>query len=66
MPETYVVLDVTAPTFREIQQKLEAVGYHHAFLEDADGHLLINLRGIAVRDEEGDDGVTLSPPWCRA
>lgn len=48
---TYAILDVTAETFRELQQKLEHAGYHHAFKED-DGSLIIDLHGIAIRDED--------------
>jgi len=54
--DTYAVLDVSADCFREIQQKLEAAGYQHAFTEDDDGSLVINLHGIAIRDEDGDEG----------
>jgi chromosome condensin MukBEF complex kleisin-like MukF subunit len=53
---TYAILDVTSETFREIQNKLEAAGYQHAFKEDAQGQLLIDLHGVAIRDEEGDEG----------
>ena len=53
--DTYAVLDVSAACFREIQTKLEAAGYQHAFTEDDDGQLVINLHGIAIRDEEGDE-----------
>lgn len=67
MARTYAVLVVTSTTFREIQLKLEAAGYHHAFKEDSDGQLLIDLHGVAVRDEDGDEGpATISPPWSRA
>jgi len=41
MTHTYAILDVTAATFREIQHRLEAAGYQHAFKEDADGALII-------------------------
>lgn len=55
MTSTYVILDVSASTFREIQTKLEEAGYHHAFTEGDDGQLVIDLHGLALRDEEGDD-----------
>lgn len=55
---TYVILDVTAACFREIQGKLEASGYLHVFHKDADGQLVMDLSGIALRDEEGDEGPT--------
>jgi hypothetical protein len=51
---TYAILDVTAATFREIQTKLEAAGYLHAFKEHDDGTLIIDLHGVALRDEDGD------------
>jgi hypothetical protein len=56
MGHTYAILDVSAETFREIQLKLEAAGYQHAFTEDLDGQLVIDLHGVALRDEEGDEG----------
>ena len=56
MSYTYAILDVTAGTFREIQTKLEAAGYQHAFHEDAAGQLVIDLHGVTIRDEEGDQG----------
>jgi hypothetical protein len=59
MTHTYAILDVTAATFREIQHRLEAAGYQHAFKEDADGALIIDLHGVAIRDEDGDEG----PAW---
>ena len=51
---TYAILDVSAETFREIQLKLEAAGYHHAFHEDAEGSLVIDLHGVAIRDEDDE------------
>lgn len=54
MSYTYAILDVSADTFREIQQKLEAAGYLHAFKQDADGTLIIDLHGVAIRDEDED------------
>lgn len=56
MAHTYAILDVTADCFREIQHKLEAAGYQHAFHEDKHGHLVIDMHGIALRDEDGDEG----------
>lgn len=52
MSRTYAVLDVSARTFREIQNKLASAGYVHAFKEDDDGSLIIDLHGVAIRDEE--------------
>jgi hypothetical protein len=51
---TYAILDVTADTFREIQTKLEAAGYLHAFKEHDDGSLIIDMHGVALRDEDGE------------
>ncbi len=56
MTHTYAILDVSADTFREIQMKLEAAGYQHAFKEDDTGALIIDLHGVALRDEDGDEG----------
>jgi len=54
---TYAILDVSAETFREIQMKLLAAGYQHTFQEDAAGELVIDLHGVAIRDEDADTDV---------
>jgi len=64
MTRTYAVLAVTAPTFREIQQKLEAAGYQHCFDED-DGQIVIDMHGIALKDEAGDEGPASDLPTFR-
>ena len=56
MTYTYAVLEVTAATFREIQDKLVAAGYQHTFKEDRNGQLVIDTHGVALRDEDGDAG----------
>lgn len=66
MTYTYAILDVTPETFREIQTKLEAAGYQHAFHEDGQGQLVIDLHGVAIRDEAGDEGPVLALPTPRA
>ena len=50
---TYVLMEVSASTFREIEQKMEEAGYEHAFIVDAStGKLSIDMAGIAVTEEE--------------
>ena len=58
MPKTYTaaILDVSATAFREIQTKLETAGYVHVFYEDQDGQLVMDMHGVALRDEDGDEG----------
>lgn len=41
---TYVTLEVTETTYREIAQKLREAGYHHAF--NAEGE--IDMHGLAL------------------
>lgn len=64
MTRTYAVLAVTANTFREIQSKLEAAGYQHCFHED-DGQIVIDMHGIALKDEEGDERPVSDLPQFR-
>lgn len=48
---TYVILELSKPAFKEIEQKLMDAGYQHAMHED-DGRTVIDMHGIAVADEE--------------
>lgn len=48
---TVALLEVSAAAHEEIRSKLEAAGYHHAFLADDDG-LLIDMHGIALCAEK--------------
>ena len=59
MTHTYAILEVSAPTFREIKGRLEASGYAHAFHDD-----VIDLHGIALKarqtkDTAVDDNTTI-------
>ena len=71
MTHTVAILDVSAATFREIQSKLAGAGYVHAFREDRNGDLLIDLSGLAIRDQDADGpcpevGCPLTPSDARA
>lgn len=62
---TYAILEVSAQTYDEIRDLLEAAGYQHAFhaREDGDGYN-IDMHGIAltrVKEENAADPNT--PPW---
>lgn len=46
MTYTYAILDVSAPTFDEIAEKLRAAAYHHCFDRD-----VIDMHGIALQKE---------------
>ena len=56
---TYVTLDVSPATFKEILDKLKAAGYHHAFtpktLDDEVEIELIDMHGIALTKEDTPD-----------
>lgn len=52
MTYTYVTLEVSHAAYQEIKDKLEAAGYHHAFHEDREDGVLIDMHGIALKDEE--------------
>ena len=51
MTYTYAILDISNAAYKEIKQKLEAAGYHHAFQKDED-RTVIDMRGIALRDQD--------------
>lgn len=50
---TYAVLEVSSSAFDEIHAKLEAAGYAHAFHEDKEHGVVIDMHGI---------GLAKSPP----
>lgn len=47
---TYVILEVSPSAFAEIEQKLRAASYGHAFATD-EGRLTIDMHGIALQSE---------------
>jgi hypothetical protein len=47
---TFVRLEVTTQTFKEIFDKLNAANYQHAILKQ-DGEILIDMDGIALQPE---------------
>ena len=49
---TYAVLAVSHAAYTEIKAKLEAAGYQHAFHEDRDDGIVIDMHGIALSNEE--------------
>jgi hypothetical protein len=49
---TYVILELSAPAFDEIKQKLEEAGYQHAFHSDSREGIVIDMHGIAVAKED--------------
>lgn len=49
---TFVILDLSRDAFEEIHARLTAAGYHHAF-DTVDGKPVIDMYGIAVRQEPG-------------
>lgn len=49
MTYTYIEMPVSAAVFKEIKEKLEAAGYHHAI--DDDGKAL-DMHGIALVEQK--------------
>lgn len=47
---TYAIVEVSSPTFREIADILRESGYDHAFRENGQGRLTIDLQGLAMRE----------------
>ena len=59
MSYTYVILDVSNAAYNEIKAKLEAADYHHAFHEDREYGVVIDMHGLALANQTGgqnDDG----------
>jgi hypothetical protein len=46
---TFAVLEVTEQTMAEVEGKLRAAEYDHAFTKDDDGRTLVDMHGIALR-----------------
>jgi hypothetical protein len=51
---TYVILDLSAAAFDEIKAKLTAASYAHAFSQDAERGLVIDMNGLAVAVEKDE------------
>ena len=49
---TYAVLEVSRAAYAEIKAKLEAAGYHDQFHKDHKDGIVIDMHGIALKDEE--------------
>lgn len=52
---TYVLMDVSPDTYYEIYDKLSEAGYDHFFHSD-EGHIVLDLHGIALRKKTPEDG----------
>lgn len=69
---TYVILEVSPAAFAEIEQKLRAADYGHAFATD-EGKLTIDMHGIALKAKaEYSDCLTVDEmkqgvhaEWCK-
>lgn len=48
MSYTYVILQVSNRTYREIHEKLEKADYHQAFHEQGEHGVVIDMHGIAL------------------
>lgn len=51
---TYVILEVSSATYDEIKAKLEAADYHHAFHEDREYGIVVDMHGIALAKTKGE------------
>jgi hypothetical protein len=49
---TYATIEVSHAAYVEIKAKLEAAGYQDQFHEDREDGVLIDMHGIALKDEE--------------
>ncbi len=48
---TYVILDISSAAYAEIKSLLEKAGYQHVFHRDLEDVILIDMQGIALRDQ---------------
>lgn len=51
MTYTYAVLDISPAAYKEIADKLHAAGYDHVFSDDPENREIIDMNGIALREE---------------
>ena len=51
MTHTYAVLVVSPAVYREVRNRLAAVGYQHAFEPDGEGGEVIDMHGMALHAE---------------
>lgn len=51
MSYTYVIMDVSSATYAEISRKMREAGYAHAFNYERGNGAVIDMHGIAVRDD---------------
>jgi hypothetical protein len=49
---TYAIMDVSASTYNEIAKKFTEAGYDHVFHRDVDGLVVMDMKGIALKNEE--------------
>lgn len=52
---TYAILEVSETAYEEIKAKLEAAGYQHAFHEDREHGVVIDMHGIALANQTGGE-----------
>lgn len=57
MSYTYVIMNVSSATYEEIARKMREAGYAHAFHYERGESAVIDMHGIAVRDD-GSPSVT--------
>ena len=55
---TYSVLELSPKSFNEIKDKLEKKGYRSKFLEKEDDGLIIDMIGIAIKEEKLNEFAT--------
>lgn len=63
---TYVTLAVSNAAFKEIIEKLRAASYSHAFIENRDNGVDVDMHGIALVtdcDHNWDKGSNPHPPY---
>lgn len=48
---TFVELEVSAAVYDEIAAKLREADYDHAFIQERDGSVVIDMHGIALKKE---------------
>jgi hypothetical protein len=55
---TFANLEVSHETYEEIAQAFRAIHYDHVFIRDRTGHLLIDMHGVALKDNSPQERTT--------
>jgi len=55
MTYTYVLMEVSPSTYKEVRKKLEEAGYFKALHQDREDGILLDMHGIALKLEKTNE-----------